>query len=61
MFDETDKGSGIIAITGFRGLGKTVLMGVVYPIWRIIKGERYVIHTAADIDSGTGTHCFHLA
>ena len=50
MFDETDNGSGIIAITGFRGLGKTVLMGVVYPIWRIIKGERYVIHTAADID-----------
>jgi hypothetical protein len=39
MFDETDKGSGIIGITGFRGLGKTVLMGMVYPIWRVIKGE----------------------
>jgi hypothetical protein len=25
-------------------------MGVVYPIWMISKGERYVIHTAADID-----------
>jgi hypothetical protein len=50
MFREVDENNGITAITGFRGLGKTVLMGVVYPIWRIIRGETYVIHTAADID-----------
>jgi len=50
MFEVVERESGITAITGFRGLGKTVLMGVVYPIWRIIKGERYVIHTAADVE-----------
>jgi len=50
MFEVVEAESGVIAITGFRGLGKTVLMGVVYPIWRVIKGERYVIHTAADGD-----------
>ncbi|MCD4828208.1 MAG: hypothetical protein K8R90_02095 [Candidatus Cloacimonetes bacterium] len=50
MFDVVEKHSGITAITGFRGLGKTVLMGVVYPIWRIVRGEKYVIHTAADAD-----------
>ncbi len=60
MFDETDKGSGIIGITGFRGLGKTVLMGVVYPIWKIIKGERYVIHTAADVDLAQERTAFTL-
>ncbi len=50
MFEVVEAESGVTAITGFRGLGKTVLMGVVYPIWRVIKGERYVIHTAADVD-----------
>lgn len=49
MFEQVDEHSGITAITGFRGLGKTVLMGVVYPIWRIIRGERFVIHAAADV------------
>jgi len=60
MFDETEKGSGIIGITGFRGLGKTVLMGVVYPIWMVIKGERYVIHTAADVDLAQERTAFTL-
>jgi hypothetical protein len=50
MFQEVESHPGITAITGFRGLGKTVLMAVVYPIWKIIRGERYVIHTAADVD-----------
>ncbi len=50
MFEITEKYNGVTSITGFRGLGKTVLMGVVYPIWKIIKGERYIIHTAADAD-----------
>jgi len=50
MFEVAEGNSGITSITGYRGLGKTVLMGVVYPIWKIIKGERYVIHTAADAD-----------
>ncbi len=50
MFETTESSTGIIGITGFRGLGKTVLMGVVYHIWKIILGSRYIIHTAADID-----------
>jgi hypothetical protein len=50
MFEQVETHPGITAITGFRGLGKTVLMGVVYPLWKIVKGERYVIHTAADVD-----------
>lgn len=48
MFTIVESNNGVTAVTGFRGLGKTVLMGVVYPIWKIIKGERYIIHTAAD-------------
>ena len=60
MFAEVEKSTGIIAITGFRGLGKTVLMGVVYPIWRIIKGERFVIHTAADSDLAEERTAFTL-
>lgn len=50
MFTAVQDHSGVIAITGFRGLGKTVLMAVVYSIWAILRGERYVIHTAADED-----------
>ena len=50
MFEETEAWTGVIGITGFRGLGKTVLIGVVYPIWKIAKGCLYVIHTAADMD-----------
>jgi len=60
MFEETEALCGVTAITGFRGLGKTVLMGVVYPIWKIIKGERYVIHTAADSDLAQERTAFTL-
>jgi hypothetical protein len=60
MFQEVDENNGITAITGFRGLGKTVLMGVVYPIWCIIRGESYVIHTAADIDLAEERTAFTL-
>jgi len=60
MFREVEDHNGITAITGFRGLGKTVLMGVVYPIWRIIRGESYVIHTAADIDLAEERTAFTL-
>ncbi len=51
MFELIEGRTGITGLTGYRGLGKTVEMGVVYPIWKIIKGERYVIHVAADIDA----------
>lgn len=60
MFEEVEALCGVTAITGFRGLGKTVLMGVVYPIWKIIKGERYVIHTAADNDLAVERSAFTL-
>lgn len=60
MFEHTHRFVGVIGITGFRGLGKTVLMGVVYPIWMIIKGERYVIHTAADMDLAMERSAFTL-
>ncbi len=60
MFQETEYASGVIGITGFRGLGKTVLMGVVYPIWCVIRGERYVIHTAADVDLAEERTAFTL-
>lgn len=50
MFTETQAAEGIIAITGFRTLGKTVVMGIVYPIWKIARGWRYVIHVSADED-----------
>lgn len=60
MFTEVEAHQGLTAITGFRGLGKTVLMGVVYPIWKVIKGERYVIHTAADVDLAEERTAFTL-
>lgn len=50
MFQEVISFTGVIGITGFRSLGKTVLMGVVYPVWCVIRGEKYVIHAAADTD-----------
>lgn len=50
MFEEVEAARGVIAVTGFRGLGKTVLLAVAYSIWQIVLGERYVIHTAADAD-----------
>ncbi len=60
MFEETEAASGVIGITGFRGLGKTVLMGVVYPLWQIVKGCQYVIHTAADTDLAMERTAFTL-
>lgn len=60
MFEVSEELCGVTAITGFRGLGKTVLMGVVYPLWKIIKGEHYVIHTAADLDLAVERSAFTL-
>ena len=48
MFEHVQDLTGVIAITGFRGLGKTVLMGVAYSLWALARGETYIIHTAAD-------------
>lgn len=50
MFERAHSATGVIAITGFRGLGKTVLMAIAYSIWAIARGERYVIHTASDAE-----------
>lgn len=60
MFEEVDAFNGVIGVTGFRGLGKTVLMGVVYPLWQIVKGCQYVIHTAADADLAMERTAFTL-
>lgn len=60
MFQETEVFSGVISITGFRGLGKTVLMGIVYPLWKVVKGCQYVIHTAADTDLAMERTAFSL-
>ncbi|MDD3535174.1 MAG: hypothetical protein PHC50_03395 [Candidatus Cloacimonetes bacterium] len=48
MFRHTHNYFGIVGITGFRELGKTILMGVVYPIWRIARGDTFIVHIAAD-------------
>lgn len=50
IFNVIEKNDGITGITGFRGLGKTANYGFIYPIWKIIKGEKYVIFGAANID-----------
>lgn len=50
MFRHTHKFNGINGITGFRELGKTVLMGIVYPIWRLVKGDTFIVHVAADAE-----------
>lgn len=50
MFEEVEAATGVIAVTGFRGLGKTVLLAIAYSVWKVILGERYVIHTAADAE-----------
>ena len=44
----------------FVGWALAVLMGVVYPIWKIIRGERYIIHTAADSDLAQERTAFTL-
>ncbi len=40
--------NGITGITGFRGFGKTMLFALAYSLWKIIKGEKYIIHNAAN-------------
>ena len=50
MFQVVEKSSGVTAITGFRGLGKSAMFGYIYPIWKIIKDEKYVIFGAANIE-----------
>ena len=51
MFEVADGGNyKIIVVTGFRGLGKTVLLAIAYSLWRAIKKEPYIIHAAADAE-----------
>jgi len=51
MFETTNNNiNGLTAITGFRGLGKTILMGPIYEIWKLVKGEDYIVNIAADED-----------
>ncbi len=50
MFTEIQRLHGIIGVTGFRGLGKTVYIAIAYSLWRIASGSQYVIHTAADVE-----------
>lgn len=49
MFEETSENEhGITIITGYRGLGKTTLMGIAYSLWMICTEQvQYVIHSAA--------------
>lgn len=49
-FNIVEKNNGITAITGFRGFGKSANFGFIYPLWKIIQGEAYVIFGAANID-----------
>lgn len=45
-----DNIGGLTAITGYRGFGKTMLMGLAYQLWHLAKGEDYIIDVAADED-----------
>lgn len=50
-FEITEKNiGGLTAITGYRGFGKTVLMGLAYQLWKLTKGEDYIVNVAADED-----------
>jgi len=53
MFNVVEKSSGVTAITGFRGLGKSAMFGYIYPVWKIIQGEKYIIYGAANIEQST--------
>jgi hypothetical protein len=53
MFNVVEKSSGVTSITGFRGLGKSAMFGYIYPVWKILKGEKYVIYGAANIEQST--------
>ncbi len=57
-FDYVEKYDGINAVSGYRGMGKTVELGIVYPIWKLIKGESYVIHVASDEELATERTAF---
>ena len=53
MFNIVDTSGGVVAVTGFRGLGKSAIFAFIYPVWKIIKGERYVIYGASNIEQST--------
>ena len=50
MFNVVQRSSGVTAITGFRGLGKSAMFAFIYPIWKLIKGEKNIIYGAANLD-----------
>ncbi len=52
MFEEVERHRGIIAVTGFRGLGKSMLIILARDIWKIIKGMKFTVHVASDIELG---------
>lgn len=43
-----------VVITGFRGVGKTVLIAVAYNLWKAIHGEGYAMQLAADNELAKG-------
>lgn len=49
MFQVIEGRTGLICVTGFRGLGKTAIFGLLYPLWKIVKGEKYLVYVCADI------------
>lgn len=49
MFNVIEGHRGVIGVTGFRGLGKTAVFGFIYPLWKIVNGEKYLIYICADI------------
>jgi len=50
MFNIVESSSGVTGITGFRGLGKSAMFAFIYPVWKIVRGEKYVIFGAANIE-----------
>lgn len=50
MFEEVEKAKGVTAITGFRGFGKTMLIIIARDIWKVIKGKKFMVHVASDIE-----------
>lgn len=49
---------GITAITGFRGLAKTVLMALIFSIWRLCKGSNVNVQIASDAKLSSGRTAF---
>lgn len=60
MFRGVEDIEGVVAVTGFRGSGKTVMLAIVYPIWKLTKGYRYNVQSAADINQATERTAFML-